>query len=143
MSTVNKIDIDGVQWNIEDQEARNRLTELETKTTINEKILMQYGDSFISLVTINGKKFFDVHFNGSIHFSSIGQRLFNIGTEPGLTTTNRISICASKTNASGRCQTVIDIGPDGEVYVYPILENQYSGYIGDCVLYGDDFIKIK
>lgn len=143
MADAKIVDIKGVQWELKDEVARNKVAELETKTTINEKILIQKGASFISLVTINGKKFLDFHFYGDIKFSLIGQKLFNIGTEPELTVVNRVLVNADKINGSGRFAVNLDISPNGDVFAFPLLENIFGGEIEQCALLGDNFIKTK
>lgn len=49
MADVKIIDIDGIQWNIKDQESRNRITELENvlQTKANEIKVEEIGAKFI------------------------------------------------------------------------------------------------
>ena len=142
MADVKIIDIDNVQWNMKDQEARNRIVTLETKTTITEEVLEQNGESFISLVTINDKKFFHLHFNGNIQVSNIGQIIFQQGKIQGMTQIARGFLTLDKTDSSGRLPADIDINPNGNTYIYPIITDKYTGSITPCRIYGDVFTKI-
>lgn len=143
MADVKIVDIDSVQWNIKDQEARNRIAEIETKITINEKILNQRGTSYISLVTINDKKFIHLRFKGDFIISEIGQKIFNIGVIEGLTGTISVIADLTRTDRGGRYPAVIDITTIGDIEIYPILPNQISGSISSCMLYGDCFTMIS
>ena len=143
MANAKIVDIKGVQWELKDEVARNKIVELETKTTINEKILAQIGMSYISLITINDKKFFHLRFRGDISVSEIGQNILNIGIIEGLTGTISVIADLTKTNREGRYPTVVDITLEGEVKVYPMLPNQGSGSIDSCILYGDCFVVVS
>ena len=143
MTDVKIVDIDNVQWNIKDQEARNKIIELETKTTINEKILNQKGESYISLVTINDKKFIHLRFKGDFIISEIGQKIFNIGVIKELTSTISVIADLTRVDREGRYPAVIDITTNGDIEIFPILPNQISGSISNCMLYGDCFTMIS
>lgn len=142
MTDVKTIDIDGVQWNLKDQEARNYLTVLETKTNINEKVLAKKGDSFISLVTINDKKFINLCFKGDIIVSEIGQKILDVGVIEGITSTISVIADLTRLDRGGRYPAVIDVTTNGEVKVFPIISNQISGTIYESQLYGTCFIMI-
>jgi hypothetical protein len=143
MADVKIVDIDNVQWNMKDQEARNKIITLETKTNINEKILNQKGESYISLVTINDKKFIHLRFKGDFIISEIGQKLFNIGVIEGLTGTISVITDLTRVDKGGRYPAVTDITTNGDVEIFPILPNQISGGISSCMLYGDCFTMIS
>ena len=143
MEVVNTLDIDGTQWVLQDAEARNKIAELETKTTINEKILIQKGNSYVSLVTINDKKFIHLRFKGDVIVSEIGQKIFNTGIIEGLTGTISVIADLTRINREGRYPAVVDITINGDVEVYPILPNQIAGNIDSCHLYGDCFTMIS
>lgn len=142
MADVKIVDIDSVQWNIKDQEARNKIIEIETKTNINEKILDQKGNSFISLITINGEKFINIHLDGNIIVSRIGQEIFKNGPVQGLTTVIRGDVKGVKNNLTGRIQFGLDVNPAGSTNAYPTIINQYDGDIEPCKLYGDCLIRV-
>lgn len=143
MADVKIVDIDNVQWNMKDQEARNKIAEIETKVTINEKILVQRGASYISLVTINNKKFVHLRFKGNIIISSIGQNIFNIGVIEGITETISVIMDLTRIDRGGRYPAVADITVNGDVNIYPILPNQIDGNINNCQLFGDCFTIIS
>ena len=143
MADVKTIDIDGIQWNLKDQEARNEVAKIETKTTINEKILAQKGSSYVSLVTINDKKFVHLRFRGNIIVSSIGQNILNAGVIEGLTDTISVIADLTRNDRGGRYPAVVDLTTTGDVNVFPILPNQIDGNINNCQLYGDCFTMIS
>lgn len=143
MADVKIVDIDTVQWNIKDQVARNKVVELETKTTINEKILSQKGASYISLVTINDKKFIHLRFKGNIIISNIGQNILNVGVIEGLTDTISVIADLTRSDRGGRYPAVVDVTVNGEINVFPILPNQIDGNINNCQLFGDCFTMIS
>lgn len=143
MADAKIVDIKGVQWELKDEVARNKVAELETKITINEKILGQQGDSYISLVTINNKEFIHLRFRGSIIISQIGQTILNVGTIKGLTGTISVIADLTRIDREGRYPAVVDVTLEGDVKVYPIIPNQISGNISDCQLYGDCFTMIS
>ena len=142
MQEVKIIDIDNVQWNIKDQEARNKTVTLETKTTIKEEVLVQIGGSFISVTTINDKKFIHIHFDGNIQVSSIGQVIFKQGQIQGMTKIIRGFLALDKTDDTGRLPADIDVNPNGNTYIYPIIPDKYTGSITPCRIYGDIFAMI-
>ena len=143
MADVKTIDIDGIQWNLKDQEARNEVAKIETKTTINEKILAQKGSSYVSLVTINDKKFVHLRFRGNIIVSSIGQNILNAGVIEGLTDTISVIADLTRNDRGGRYPAVVDLTTTRDVNVFPILPNQIDGNINNCQLYGDCFTMIS
>lgn len=142
MADVKIIDIDNEQWNMKDQEARNRIANLETKTTVTEEVLEHVENSFISLAVINGVKFFHLHFDGNMVVSQIGEVVFHQGIVQGHTSIVRGFVTLDKTDGTGRIPADIDINLNGYTYIYPILPNQYNGYITSCKIYGDCFIKV-
>ena len=143
MADVKIVDIDNMQWNMKDQQARDKIITLETKTNINEKILNQKGKSYISLVTINDKKFIHLRFKGDFIISEIGQKLLNIGVIEGLTGTISVIMDLTRVDGGGRYPAATDITTNGDVEIYPILPNQISGGISSCWLYGDCFTMIS
>lgn len=143
MADAKIVDIKGVQWELKDEVARNKIAELETKTAINEKILSQEGTSFISLVTINDKKFIHLRLKGDVIVSEIGQKIFNTGIIEGLTQTISVIADLTRTDRGGRYPAVVDITITGDVEVYPILPNQIDGNISSCRLFGDCFTMIS
>lgn len=143
MADAKIVDIKGVQWELKDEMARNKIIELETKTTINEKILAQKGKSYVSLVTINNKKFIHLKFLGNIIISQIGQTLFNVGIIEGLTDTITVIADLTRIDREGRYPTAVDVATNGDVNVYPIIPNQISGDISNCQLFGDCFTMIS
>lgn len=143
MADAKGVNIKGVQWELKDEVARNKIIELEKKTTINEQILNKKGDSYISLVKINDKKFIHLKFKGDFVISEIGQKIFNIGVIEGLTGTISVIADLTRVDGEGRYPAVIDVTTNGDIEIYPILPNQISGGISSCLLYGDCFTMIS
>lgn len=89
MADISKIDIDGVQWNIKDQDARNRIVTLEENASVQD-IVTEYIDlkqGYTAQLAIA-----DFHYKvGKIHF--INMRLQNIkGTYIGTSSTANIGL---------------------------------------------------
>lgn len=143
MADAKGVNIKGVQWELKDEVARNKIIELEKKTTINEQILNKKGDSYISLVKINDKKFIHLKFKGDFVISEIGQKIFNIGVIEGLTGTISVIADLTRVDREGRYPAVIDVTTNGDIEIYPILPSQISGGISSCLLYGDCFTMIS
>lgn len=142
MADVKTIDIDGIQWSIKDQEARNSLIEIKKKINVSETVLDQKGKSFISLVTINDEKFFHLHCDGDIVVSSIGQIIFNQGVIEEQMNIARCVMGGDKIDRTGRIVFAIDINKSGVTDVFPVFENKYEGEIYPCKIFGDAFVKI-
>lgn len=142
MANAKIVDIKGVQWELKDEVARNKIIELETKTTIkitnkinNEKIIM-------NLVEINGEKFLQLHLNGLEWSGTIGDVVARFTQDFGLSTVNRCTISMDTVDGTGRFSANLDIEPDGELRVYPYTIDRIAGFFRACKLYSDVFIKV-
>lgn len=142
MADAKIVDIKGVQWELKDEVARNKIIELETKTTVKEELLAQRGESFVSLVTINNTKFIQMHLAGNLQISSINESIFNYAPIEGQKNAIRSNAILDKIDYTGRIIAGIQFNTNGTANIFPILENKYEGTITPCRVYGDCFVKI-
>ena len=142
MADASIIDIGGIQWNVKDKEARERVTTLEEKTTI--KITKKVDEVTIkmNLVEINGEKFIQLHLSGHYWSGVIGETIANFTNDFNLTDIVRCIVDLDFTDKTGRCTADVDILSNGEINLYPQLIDKYSGSYKEGNLYGDAFIKI-
>ena len=143
MQDVKIIDIDNVQWNIKDQEARNRITALEEKTTV--KITKKIDEEKIkmNLIEINDEKFIQLHFNGFRWSGTIGETIATFVQDFGLPIVIRSLIGMDFEDGSGRYIAGLDIQQDGQIKIYPSTPNQMDGVYKAGKLYGDAFIRVQ
>ena len=144
MADVKTVDIDGSQWNIKDQEARNKITELETlvnklkaDTEVTElnNIVLGAGVRFIGTVIKVGKQ---VTVSGSIHVQE-GFNSYIIENLPiNKSTSNKDSVIVwTNYNAQnlGISIASFDKGvsaisiPVGKPSSYPALGQLYISYV--------------
>lgn len=143
MQDVKIIDIDNVQWNIKDQEARNGITDLGKKTTVKITNKSNTNKIVINLVEINGEKFLQLHINGLEWSGIIGETVATFVQDFGLVNIIRCMISVDFIDGSGRFAVNVDIREEGEIRVYPITPNQMSGTYKAAKLYGDAFIRVQ
>lgn len=142
MADVTKIDIDGVQWNIKDQESRTKIAALEEKTTVKKTVLYNTNELNVTVLEINKEKFLQAHFNGFSWNGEIGAALVTFSEDIGNTVVLRGVVHIASTDKVGRVATNIDFGTDKTLYIYPLLTNQSTGTFNPSQIYGDIFLKI-
>ena len=142
MADVRIVDIDGSQWAMKDQEARNKIAELETKTTIKKTVLYNTNKLNITVLEINEEKFLQAHFDGIGWNGIIGGELMVLPGSIGNTTVLRGIVHISPTSQGGRMLANIDFGTEGQINVYPILQDKSTGTLSPASIYGDIFLKI-
>ena len=142
MADAKIVNIKGVQWDLKDEVARNRIAELETKTTIkitnkiyNEKIVM-------NLVEINNEKFLQLHLNGLLWSGEIADIIATFNNDFGLIELVRCIVGMDFADGTGRDTLGLDIEPAGVIKAYPQTVNQVTGMYKAGNIYGDAFIKI-
>lgn len=142
MADVTKIDIDGVQWDIKDQNARNKIAALEEKTTI--KITKKIDEETIKmyLVEINGEKFVQLHIQKYIWNGVIGGIIASFTNDFGIGHIIRAIAALDPSDFSGRITGGLDIRSDGTIKLYPHIESQWSGTYKECKVFCDAFIKV-
>lgn len=143
MADVAKIDIDGVQWDIKDQNARNRIIELEEKTTIKVTKKINTNNIKMNLVEINGEKFMQIHIQSYLWDGVIGGVIANFENDFGIETTYRLSVVISPTDRSDRIGGMVDINPDGTIKIYTFSIGSISGPYKESRVNGDAFIRIN
>ena len=143
MEKVSMIDIQGIQWQIKDQEATERLDKLETKTNIKKTRLWESGNSYFELVEINDVKYYNAFFQGTPYIDKIGQIIFKIPNIGQVQTANRAIVSGDKTDNTGRIPVSIEIGSDGTVKAFAIFDNQFFGTHPEIALYGQIFQMVN
>ena len=143
MAEVAKIDIDGVQWDIKDQNARDRITALEEKTTvkITQKVVEQALK--INLIEINGEKFIQIYANGIVWNEENGSVLISFTNDFGLNRTIRVMMSGYDSVLAKRFTCRMDIEPDGNIRIRPSTVNNNSELYKNSKIVGDAFIKIS
>ena len=142
MADVKIIDIDSAQWNMKDQVARDKIAELEQKKHIKITQLIDKGVIKLDLVEIDDEKFLNLRIWSYIWSGKIGEVIANFTQDIGLMDTTGGLMIASKIDKTGRIAVHIDIKTNGELEIYPALENMYSGNYSASYIYGNAFIKI-
>lgn len=143
MEKVSIIDIQGVQWEIKDQEAAERLNKLEEKTNIKKTRLWEGPGSFFELVEISGVKYYNALFQGTPYINTIGETLFTIPNVGQVRAANRAIVSGDKDNNSGRVPVSIEINSDGTIKAFAMFENQFSGNHTPIRLYGNIFQMVN
>ena len=142
MADVKIVDIDGSQWAMKDQVARDKIATLEEKTTV--KITKKINEEKIkmNLVEINDEKFIQLHIDGLIWSGTIGETIASFVQDFGL---NRVIRCLTGmdfTDGSGRYIAGLDIQQDGQIKIYPSTPNQVVGFYKEARCHGDAFIRV-
>lgn len=142
MANATKIDIQGVQWELKDQEARNRITTLETKTTIKVTNKVSKADFVMNLVEINDEKFLQLHFDGLYWSGKIAEIVVTFNNDFGLGRIVRCLVGMDFVDGSGRDTLAFDIEGTGNIKAYPQTPNQTVGMYKAGKVYGDAFIRV-
>ena len=142
MANAAKIDIQGVQWELKDQNARDRIAEMEQKKHIKITQLIDKGVIKLDLVEIDGEKFINLRIWSYVWSGKIGEVIANFTQDIGLRETTGCLMLASKQDRTGRVVVHIDITTSGNLEIYPALEDVYSGNYSASNIYGNAFFKI-
>ena len=142
MAEVAKIDIDGVQWDIKDQNARNKITALEEKTTVKVTVKINEKNVKLNLVEINNEKFLQLHCDGLNWSGTIGETVANFNQDFGMNIALRCSVGLDFSDGSGRGSGGLDFEPSGQIKIYPYNTNSMTGLFKACKIYTDTFIKV-
>ena len=143
MADVKTVDIDGSQWNMKDQVARDKITILETKTTIKITKKIDKVDIKMNLVEINDEKFIQLHINGFTWSGVIGETIATFVQDFNLPIVLRCLINIDFEDGKGRYIVDLDIQQNGEIKIYPPIMNQVTGTFKAAKLYGDAFIRVQ
>lgn len=142
MEIVNTLDIDGTQWEIQDEKARNKIIELETKTTIKITNKVSKANFVMNLIEISGEKFLQLHFDGLYWSGEIAGEVATFNNDFGLKGIIRCIVGMDLADGTGRDTLAFDIQYDGCIKAYPQTINQTTGMYKAGNVYGDAFIKI-
>ena len=142
MAEVAKIDIDGIQWDIKDQNARDRITELETKTTIKVTNKVSIANFIMNLIEINDEKFLQLHFDGLYWSGEIAEAVATFNNDFGLKGVIRCLTGVDFEDGKGRGTLSFDVEYTGNIRAYPQTPNQTTGMYKAARAYGDAFIKV-
>lgn len=142
MADAKIVDIKGVQWELKDEVARNKITELETKTTVKITNKINKPDFIMNLVEINNEKFLQLHLTGLDWSGEIGGIVATFSNDFGLKEVVRCMVGMDFENGTGRDSLVLDIEYTGYVRAYPQTVNQITGMYKAGKIFGDAFIKI-
>lgn len=142
MADVKIVDIDGSQWSMKDQVARDKITELEGKTTVKITKKIDTNKVKMNLIEINGEKFIQLHFNGLDWSGNIAESVVSFKNDFGMESIVRCLIGIDFYDMSGRDTINIDIEPSGNIRVYPNTPNQMQGMYKKSRIYGDAFVKM-
>ena len=142
MADYKKIDIDGVQWDVKDQNARDRIATLEEKTTVKITKKIDTESIVMNLVEINGEKFIQLHIQKAIWNGVIGTSIAQFTNDFGISHIIRAIAALDPSDNSGRVTGGLDIRSDGNIRIYPHTESQWSGTYKECKVFCDAFIKV-
>lgn len=142
MADVKIVDIDGSQWSMKDQEARNKITTLEEKTTVKITVKINEENIKMNLVEINDEKFIQLHIDCLKWSGTIGETVANFNQDFGISTTLRCLVALDFSDSSGRGCGGLDIDIAGNIKIYPYYTNSMVGFFKACDVYGDAFIKV-
>lgn len=143
MADVKIVDIDGSQWSMKDQVARDKIADLEKKTTVKITNKSNTDKIVINLVEINDEKFLQLHINGLEWSGIIGETVATFVQDFGLVNIIRCMSTVDFIDGSGRFAVNVDIREEGEIQVFPITPNQMAGTYKAARLYGDAFIRVQ
>ena len=142
MADAKIVDIKGVQWELKDEVARNRIAELETKTTIKITNKINKPEIIMNLVEINGEKFLQIHFNGLFWSGEIGAVIATFNNDFGASRILRCMVGMDFADSTGRDTLACDIEYTGNIRAYPQTINQITGMYKAGRVYGDAFMKV-
>lgn len=142
MADVKIIDIDSEQWNMKDQNARDRLAELETGNKIQNIETTPSSNVTMELITITNVKFLQISFRGLLVNLESGRDILSFTNDFGLNETFYFLVNADKTSQNGRVPVTISVGTNGKITIYPIVIDNWSPNLGQGRLYGRALVKI-
>lgn len=142
MADVTKIDIDGVQWDIKDQVARNRIAILEQKTIVKITSKINEEKIKVNLVEINNEKFLQIHFE-FLHWSGTGGEVIgHFENDFNLNKPIRFIANLDLSDFSRRIPMMIDIISNGDVRAFPIYEGSFTTEPKEGEILGDAFLRV-
>lgn len=142
MANAKIVDIKGVQWELKDEVARNRIAELEQKTIVKITNKINEEKIKVNLVEIDNEKFIQVHFE-FLHWSGIGGEVIaHFENDFNLNKPIRFIVNLDFSDFSRRIPMMIDIISNGDIRAFPIYENSFETIPIEGKLLGDAFLRI-
>lgn len=142
MADAKIVDIKGVQWELKDEVARNRIAELETKTNIKVTNKINNPKFIMNLVEIKNEKFLQLHFNGIFWSGKIAEAIATFNNDFGLVGIVRCMVGMDLADGTGRDTLAFDIESSGNIRAYPQTTNQTVDTYKAGYAYGDTFIRV-
>ena len=139
MDKVSTIEIQDVLWEIEDENARERINKLETETAVKRTELWRLGNSYIEMVEYDGLVFYNGSFKDNIKVSSIGEKILTITPGKQKNEIVQVFLAGDIADFTGRISVILNISKNGNINAYPITENAYSGKYKEYILFGNFF----
>lgn len=142
MANAKIVDIKGVQWELKDEVARNKIIELEQKKFVKITSKINEENIKMNLIEIDNEKFIQFHINALYWSGEIGEIIANFKNDFGLATTVRCVLGMDFSDISGRDTIALDIEYTGYIKAYPQTHNQFVGMYKAGHIYGDAFIRV-
>lgn len=142
MADAKIVNIKGVQWELKDEVARNRIIELETKTTVKVTNKISKQNLTMNLIEINNEKFLQLHFDGLYWSGEIGEVIATFNNDFGIQRILRCMVGMDLADNSGRDTLAFDIEYTGSIRAYPQTINQTTGMYKAGYAYGDAFLRV-
>ena len=143
MADVTKIDIDGVQWDIKDQNARDRITVLEEKTTVKVTKKIDANNIKMNLVEINKEKFIQLYIYSLNWDVEASNTIANFVNDFELKQTIRGTVVAYDSVLNERITCGIDLRSDGAIILQPCIALENQKKYKNSKIYGDVFARVN
>ena len=143
MADVSKIDIDGIQWDIKDQNARDRIATLEEKTNVKVTKKINETNIKMNLVEINNEKFIQLYISELPWDGIGGSTVAQFTNDFGLTRTIRGSVVTYDSVLRERLACGIDIRSDGNIRLQPCIKIDSTEKYENSKIFGDVFIRMN
>lgn len=142
MADAKIVNIKGVQWDLKDEVARNKITELETKMTVKVTNKINKPNFIMNLVEIDNEKFLQLHFDGLYWSGEIAETVATFNNDFGLVGIVRCMVGMDFADRTGRDTLAFDIQHDGYIKAYPQTIDKTVGTYKAGKAYGDAFIRV-
>ena len=142
MADAKIVDIKGVQWELKDEVARNRITSLEQKTTVKITSKINEEKIKVNLIEINNEKFLQIHFE-FLHWAGTGGEVIgHFENDFNLNKPIRFIVNLDLSDFSRRMPMMIDITSNGDIRAFPIYEGSFTTDRKEGKILGDVFLRI-
>lgn len=142
MEVVNTLDIDGTQWEIQDEVARDNINTLAQKTDITTERIWSLDNSFINKVKINNEYFLQAHFEQVNYKGEVVGKIITLQKSIGNTKVLRGQAFGDVSPSVERISVDIDFNTDNTVSVVILNKGIYTGGNFNIYVFGDFFLKI-